>query len=313
MPVYRRGPTVALVCALAALAACDDGGAEGPRPPDASEHEPGPPVESDSPYLLLDDDAAARLRQVFDTERTHPCEIQVVGDSISESYLWLNPLTGDPRRPDMSYEPPAHCRIFGQPSIFLDVPQTAATGRTARWGVEGDGAGWGGVENLSYPMRYEDRDGGRAPTGEREAWPEVATILYGTNDVRIYVQEAGTPTPETEAAARAAYRADLETIARWFLDRGTVPVLVTMPPGTYPEWSLEVGGQALGPRWAEEVRDLGRALGVPVFDLERLMLDAPGWASLFSDGVHPNDAGYARINDAFHQCYRDLRALVLVR
>jgi lysophospholipase L1-like esterase len=273
------------------------------------------PLEGVSPYLTLDRAAVETLRQRFDARKTHPCEIQVVGDSISESLLFLNPLTNDRRYPDMAYGGRTHCRIFGQGGIFTGVLQTAASGMTAGWGLNGEG-GWGGVKNLRYPFTYTDLDPARAPIGQREAYPEIATILFGTNDLRRYVGDrySWDKSAAGEREARGKYVAALEGIARWFLERGVVPVLITIPPGTYREWDLKVGGgKGLGERWNQDVRALGARLRVPVFDLHRLMVDQGDWRALFSDGIHPNERGYAVINEAFHRVYGDLRRLVLVR
>jgi lysophospholipase L1-like esterase len=297
-----------------------------PPVPDMEPPAPDPlegPIADLSPYVQLDWAAVHRLRAVFDAARTHPCEVQVVGDSISETFLFLNPLTTDRRFPDMAYADPTHCRLFGQPSIFLDVLQTAASGTTAGWGLDGFD-GWGGVRNLAYPMTYTDRDGGRNPTGRRQAWPEIATVMFGTNDLRAYLRDRHSwdPSPAGEAEARARYVADMRGIAQWFLDHGVVPVLLTIPPGRYeayvfrPEgagWG-DRAGRPLGEVWADAVRALGAELQVPVVDVNRALADRPDWAQLLSDDIHPNNRGYAEvINPRVHDAYVDLRRLVLRR
>jgi lysophospholipase L1-like esterase len=314
LPVAAAGDTAAAPADAAGPEDAKTPAADAVAAPPADAAAAGP-LEGVSPYLTLDRAAVETLRQRFDARKTHPCEIQVVGDSISESFLFLNPLTMDPSRPDMAYTDPTHCRIFGQPSIFLDVPQTAATGQTAGWGLHGEGD-FGGVQRVRYPLPYTDRDGGRQPIGRREAYPEMVTVLFGTNDLRVYVinRLSWDPSPAGEREAREQFLQSLRGIAQWALDQGVVPVLITTPPGTYDAWNLTVGeGPPLGPRWVEGIRALGREMRVPVFDLNRLFLDQPDWESFLSDGVHPNDRGYRLMNDALYEVYRDLRRVVLAR
>jgi lysophospholipase L1-like esterase len=285
--------------------------------------EPGPEPEVRARYLLVDAAVLARLRETFDAQATHPCEIQVVGDSISEAFNYLNPLTTDANYPDMAYAAPTHCRIFGQPSIFFDVPQTAASGMTAGWGLEGIG-GWGGVRSLRYPMAYVDRDQGRQPIGDASAYPEIATIMYGTNDLRVYMRDVYPWDHDArhEVQSRDVYTGQLRAIAEWFLARGVVPVLMTMPPGTYDAYTFRPEGDSWGDRagrplgevWVQSVRDLGREMHVPVLDLNRAFLDHADWMGLLPDGVHPDLRAYEEIiNPAFHDAYQDLRRLVLTR
>jgi hypothetical protein len=295
-----------------------DGGGEEPG---TGGGDPGEDVDVQARYLHMDSATLANLREHADVAVTHPCEVQVVGDSISETFLFLNPLTTDPQYPDMSYDD-RHCRIFGQGAIFTDMRTTAASGQTAGWGLEGID-GWGGVRNLSYPTSYTDLNSGRGAIGEATAYPEIATIMFGTNDIRAYARSRQyDASPAHEAEARARYVGYLRGIAEWFLERGVVPVLMTMPPGTYEEYGIvpegagwgDRAGRPLGEIWAQSVRDLGREMHVPVLDLNRAMLARDDWRSLLSDGVHPNAQAYDEvINPAFHDAYQDLRRLVLDR
>jgi lysophospholipase L1-like esterase len=295
-------------------------------PVDAALPEPGDPadpVPGVSPYLHLTWGAVAHLQAAYDAQLTHRCEAQIVGDSISESYLFLNPLTTDPAYPDMAYANPTHCRLFGQPSIFLDVLQTAASGMTAEWGLNGDN-GWGGVVNLHYPMSYMDLDGGRDALGRRQAWPEIATVMFGTNEMRTYLRDRRSwdDSPDGEAEERAAYLNNLRGIVQWFLDHHVAPVLLTFPPGTYEGYEFtpvgadwgDRSGRMLGDIWADAVRDLGAEMQVPVLDLNRAFTDRADWRALFDDGIHPNQRGYEEVaNPAFHAAYQDLRRFVLRR
>jgi lysophospholipase L1-like esterase len=214
----------------------------------------------------------------------------------------------------MAYSNPTHCRIFGRPGFFPDDLQTAASGMTAEWGLKGDN-GWGGVVNLRYPRTYVDVDGGRSPIGKRQAYPELATIMFGTNDLRNYVTRvrAWDASPAAERKNRAAFVRDMGAIAQWFTKQGVVPLLLTMPPGTYEAWSVKVGNETLGPLWVEDVRKLGREIHVPVFDVNRLVLDQESWESLLADGVHINERGYEIINEKFYEVYTELKRRVLVR
>jgi lysophospholipase L1-like esterase len=267
-------------------------------------------------YHRITPEVVAHLRGKAKLAQTRPCEIQVVGDSISETFLWVNPLTAEAGPADMRYADPTHCRVFGQPAIFFDVLQTAASGQMAGWGLNG-ADGWGGVVNLKYPMDYTDVDGGRSPIGKKKAYPEVATIMFGTNDIRFYVNDrySWDKSAGGEAEARAQYVTALRGIVGWFLERGVVPMLFTFPPGSYPQYAQKLfGDDALGPRWNKAVLALGAEMKVPVVDLHQAFLDRPDWAQLLSDGVHINEKGYVEVvNPVFHGAYQDLRRLVLKR
>jgi lysophospholipase L1-like esterase len=122
-----------------------------------------------------------------------------------------------------------------------------------------------------------------------EAWlerlqPEVAVVMFGTNDLR-----------DLEVSA---YRDRLRTVVRRCLDRGTIVILSTIPP--------RHGFSKKAEEFAEAARRVARELAVPLVDyhaeiLKRRPLDWDGAADEFQnfvdyevptllarDGVHPS-------------------------
>ena len=78
---------------------------------------------------------------------------------------------------------------------------------------------------------------------------------------------------------------------------GSLPVLSTiipanpaLQPAARNDWVRAQNGY---------LRDLARAERIPLSDPATLFFASPNLASLFLDGVHPNDAGYELIAQAF--------------
>jgi len=132
--------------------------------------------------------------------------------------------------------------------------------------------------------------------------PEVATIMFGTNDA------VNVPTEE--------YATKLAFIVDKCLEHHSVPILCV--PTRYT-WKKQDGEMFDATRFFPEIRRIARERSLPLIDLDKLFENEPEPLSLFSDGVHPNNSkdqgpyplsdrrfGYTIINHAIYTMYRGL-------
>lgn len=187
------------------------------------------------------------------------------GDSITVTMAYWAPLRqarhNAPPEMEQAYQKVAS-RL--QPECWSDWkgPQFGSEGgRTARWAAERIGE-W--LQKLN---------------------PEVAVILFGTNDLSV--------------ASVEEYRAQMQTLVRQCLENGTIPILTTIPP--------RHGFVEKSAQFAEAVRELSREWKVPLVDyhaeiLKRRPNDWDGALDAFRnyngydvptliarDGVHPSN------------------------
>jgi lysophospholipase L1-like esterase len=139
----------------------------------------------------------------------------------------------------------------------------------------------------------------RLPASLAQHRPAYLLVLYGTNDWNGRCQSIAPEACFTVAALRDIVRAARAA--------GTLPVVGTIIPGDPDVSAVERN------RWIQLQNDLIR----PMVQQEGVVLadtwaafgsDASQWPPLFFDLVHPNDAGYARISDAFFQAITRGRA-----
>jgi len=82
------------------------------------------------------------------------------------------------------------------------------------------------------------------------------------------------------------------------LEHRVIPILITLPPGTYPVsgareicgvWCSDLAVNHRTDDFAQAIRDLAAERLVPLVDLHRRFTehDKSPWAALLSDGVHP--------------------------
>ena len=122
--------------------------------------------------------------------------------------------------------------------------------------------------------------------------PAYTLIMYGTNDWNTLACQAraGPPCQTIE---------EMRSIIGQVRAFGSLPVLSTIIPAN----------PALDPpdrnEWVREenrlLQDLARAEGIPLADPAKLFFAQGNLPALFSDHVHPNDAGYALITQAFFE------------
>jgi lysophospholipase L1-like esterase len=139
----------------------------------------------------------------------------------------------------------------------------------------------------------------RLPASLAQHRPAYLLVLYGTNDWNGRCQSVAPEACFTVGALRDIVRAARAA--------GTLPVVGTIIPGDPDVSAVERN------RWIQLQNDLIR----PMVQQEGVVLadtwaafgsDASQWPPLFFDLVHPNDAGYARISDAFFQAITRGRA-----
>jgi lysophospholipase L1-like esterase len=121
--------------------------------------------------------------------------------------------------------------------------------------------------------------------------PAVTLVMFGTNDWR--------DDPKDPPSASATVNG-LRKIVRAAKAGRSRPFLATIPPtntgfdanvpAARNEWVLRTNAR---------IRELAREEHVAMVDVHAAMVAQGPLASLFADGVHPNDAGYTVIAKAF--------------
>jgi len=173
--------------------------------------------------------------------------------------------------------------------------------------TRGDGSGTGG-----YPTRLQGRlaaffggavvvNKGADATNSAEGVerirrqvigqrPAYTLIMYGTNDWNA---------PQCQDNPACETVGNLRTIIKTVKTFGSLPVIATIAP-TDPTQNPPARNQ-----WIASVNTLLRAMaageGAVVAEVFQGFMKQPDLSKLFSDHIHPNDAGYAIIADAFFE------------
>jgi lysophospholipase L1-like esterase len=126
------------------------------------------------------------------------------------------------------------------------------------------------------------------------ATAEVATVLFGTNDARH-----GYELP--------AYEANMRTIIEASLAHGTLPILMTPPP-------LNGSAEPVA-ELAQMLTALALEYAIPLFDLQRFLVDRGRLAQDLPDGIHPDYDAYMAINAEWIRFYKRIEwgALTVLR
>lgn len=181
-----------------------------------------------------------------------PRSILAIGDSISESqaFLWV-----------MRWAPYAPSGISDSEGyVHLPKELAALSGQLSSWG----------------------RD--IAPGALAQGRPEVASILFGTNDLVQRVYDPG------------SYRANIEAIVDACIARGTLPILMTLPP-LYGDAELVEDPNRI-------VREISQARQIPLFDMWQLLVDRGDFDDDLPDEVHPDLDAYVVINREWIALYK---------
>jgi lysophospholipase L1-like esterase len=142
-----------------------------------------------------------------------------------------------------------------------------------------------GGGNSSEALLRIDRD----LSALRPAW---VLLQWGVND---WLVPGCQPDPRDCSVVQ-----NIQSLVDRVVAAGSLPVLATLTPvnvganGQAPE-SREQWVQVLN----EEIREVARSSGALLVDVHAAFEGAGPTASLFVDHVHPNDAGYAVIADAY--------------
>ncbi len=147
------------------------------------------------------------------------------------------------------------------------------------------GAAW--VENRGASGTASGEGFERVKRMMNDFKPAHVLVLYGTNDWNF-------PQCQTSPAAACFTIDELRKIIEFIKGRRSLTLLSTLPPV-----SINTGRNL----WIEEmnvlIKALAREQGVPVVDAYSAFRSAGNLTSLYFDDVHPNDAGYRLLAEAF--------------
>lgn len=157
--------------------------------------------------------------------------------------------------------------------------------------------------------------------------PTLVTILFGANDAQRPTSK-GHP-PETDGLQHVPldeYSKNLAEIIACVRSVGCSRVLlITPPPVDDPAWARFTNQKppglpadtepnrmmAVTATYAAACVKVGTETQTPVLDLNTLLSSRDGWRGLFSDGLHPNEAGGEAMNELIEEAifthYPELR------
>ncbi|MFN3198934.1 MAG: SGNH/GDSL hydrolase family protein [Bradymonadia bacterium] len=213
------------------------------------------PEPNPSIYGLFPEDWYATNIGRYNPENTAK-SILALGDGISASGAFLRTHRTAPYEGSGISE--------GEGYIHFEKSVGAAFGR---------GSGWGAMQ---------------APVVIPEAQAELATILFGTNDIIN-----GTYTDE-------AYQTDLQTIIDACLAQGTMPMLMTLPPILQPnpgDFQLVDSANAI-------IRLLAEQNQIPLFDLGQVVADRAMLDLDLPNGRYPSEDAFLAITEAWIDFYK---------
>lgn len=193
-----------------------------------------------------------------------------VGDSISATHEFLHCFETEA----LDLESTGHGELEDVRAHFLAAAiegtspfarRSLATqvGMTARWALDGN----------PPPVEQE----------KAVMTPRFALVMFGTNDVQF-----GGPTADADVKYEFMAN-DMRALLDWHLERGTLPVLYSIPPydGAYASIRQVV------PTYNTLLRAMAEHRLIPFVDYYREMVDLPD-QGLRDDGVHPS-ADYVRL------------------
>jgi uncharacterized protein YgiM (DUF1202 family) len=238
------------------------------------------------------------VRQIFLRGQTMGNRANVfskVGDSITVAWEMYTPI-------GRGTQQLAQYRVL-QPVIDYFSTETARDGNSfANVSLAADN-GWTTASVLNpelanYPVIWDPQcQPGEVPlTCEyRVVKPAIALIMLGTNDVAEMPVET--------------YRANLEQIVQITVDRGTIPVLSTIP--NRPGYDVAPYNQM--------IRSIAAAYDIPLWDYWQVMVNAPN-SGISPDNIHPSLApggpdasvNFDVVNLGYGYTLRNLTALMVL-
>jgi lysophospholipase L1-like esterase len=309
---------------LAATAAACGGGSSGPANPSSPTPPPGSPVGG---FVFYDENGsgAADAGEVVRLPGVTVAVGSATGTSAAGGRFTIasapNGAQTAQARPDTL---PAYFTAGTAQSVAVptsaDVPVAAvlalgsrakpnvylAFGDSITWGEgSSDGSGyppmlegelrsfWGkaGIANDGVPGTKSYRGAQRLGSSLGIARPAYVLILYGTNDWND---------PECREAPPCYTIDSLRSMVQQTRDAGAFPVVGTIPP-VNPSYADRQAAERN--EWVKRMNDLVRAMArqerVQVAEVHGDFLKQPSLPPLFTDFLHPNDAGYRVIARSF--------------
>jgi len=197
-----------------------------------------------------------------------PTHVACVGDSITYGYAASSPSASYPS--DLQ-------KIFGSSVSVMNFGHSSATMLST-----GD---------LPYQKQSEYTAATSFVSGAGASAAVAVVIVLGTNDAKAYNWMSGTST------RAAQFQTDAAAMVDHFSQLATHPtVYLGIPPRAYTN-SFGIDGTILREQIEPVLRDVAAAKGIATIDLDAATANHP---ELFSDGIHPTDAGYMLVAMVVH-------------